>query len=219
MLDTVEIVKNIIGKDGAIKTDLARGLINVSALARFIQITARKTGANLSLEAIISAIRRYPVDQNIACNQEIGSLIRKLTMRNKIMDVSLMNPHEITQEIGKVASLMNYTRSDTFRVVSGVETVKIVIGERNMEELKRIIPKKNIQNIFENLSEIIILLKEESIFFPGVVARISTELAINGINMIEFITCNPEHVIVVHERDALRAYEAIERLGRIENTA
>ena len=52
-----DVVKETIEKDAVIKKGLARNLINIRALARVIQGTV---GEKTSLEAIVSAIRRYP---------------------------------------------------------------------------------------------------------------------------------------------------------------
>lgn len=49
---------------------------------------------------------------------------------------------------------------------------------------------------------------------PGIVSTVTTELAMNDINMMEFMSCVPELIIVVDEKDALRSYDAIENLGR-----
>jgi hypothetical protein len=42
-----------------------------------------------------------------------------------------------------------------------------------------------------------------------------TEFAMDDINMIEFMGCVPELIIVVDERDALRSCDTIEKLSGI----
>jgi aspartokinase len=204
----------MIERDGAIRKDLARGLINVRALARFIQEEARREGEEVSLEAVIGGIRRHPLGKPLASHQSIGSLFKKLTMRNKIVDVAVLNDPEITAELGSFAPMIDYSRGETFRIVSGVESIRIVIDEKNLEKMKSIIPKKNITKIVTGLSEIIVSMSEAADRTPGVVSTVTTELAVNGINMIEFMSCVPELIIVVDEKDALRSYDAIERLSK-----
>ncbi|HYB66890.1 MAG TPA: hypothetical protein VEC43_01065, partial [Candidatus Acidoferrales bacterium] len=55
---TGEVVRQFIERDAVLKNGLARGLINARALARYIQVETRE---RYSFEAILSAIRRYPV--------------------------------------------------------------------------------------------------------------------------------------------------------------
>lgn len=193
---------------------MARGLLNVRALARYIQEEARSEGEELSLEAIIGAIRRYPVQERASSHRNIGRLFRKLTMRNKIVDVAILNNPEITAALGKFASTIDYSLGETFRLVSGVEAIRVVIDEKNLEKMKSIIPKKNIPKISTGLAEIIVSMYDVADTTPGVVSAVTTELAMHGINMIEFMSCVPELIIVVDEKDALRSYEAIEKLGK-----
>jgi hypothetical protein len=211
---TTSIVERIIEGDGAIRKDLGRGLLNIRGLARYIQKEASLEGEELSIEAVIGAIRRYDVGGRVAAHENTGRLFKKLTMRNKIVDVAILNDPEITAALGKFASMIDYGLGETFRLVSGVESIRVVIDEKNLDKMRSIIPKKNIPKIVTGLSEIIVSMSEVADTTPGVVSTVTTELAMNGINMIEFMSCVPELIIVVDERDALRSYDAIEKLSR-----
>jgi len=212
--NTTSIVERVIQRDGAIRNDLARGLLNIRALARYIQEEARRDGEELSIEALIGAIRRYDVRGRMEAHQGAGMLLKKLTMRNKIVDVAILNDPEITAALAKFASTIDYSLGETFRLVSGVESIRVVIDEKNLDKMKSIIPKKNIPKISTGLAEIIVSMSEVADKTPGVVSEVTTELAMNGINMIEFMSCVPELIIVVDEKDALRSYDAIEKLTR-----
>jgi predicted regulator of amino acid metabolism with ACT domain len=211
---TAGFVDRVIQTDGAIRRDLGRGLINIRALARYIQEDARKNGEEVSLEAVIGAIRRYDVREGVSSRQSIARLLKKLTMRNKIVDVAILNDPEITAALARFASTIDYSLGETFRLVSGVEAIRAVIDEKNLDRLKSIIPKKNLPRISTGLAEIIVSMSDVANNTPGVVSEVTSELAMNGINMIEFMSCVPELIIVVDEKDALRSYEAIEKLTR-----
>jgi len=214
LTDTNEIVRSVVESDGAIRSDLARGLLNVRALARHIQRKARTAARQeISLDAIISAIRRYPIQQSTTVYQNVGRLLQKLTMRNKIVDVAVLNSPEIPSALGKIASQIDYGRGEAFRVVAGVESIRLVLDEKNLDKLS-ILPKKKILKVVGNLAEVIISLSNAAERTPGVVATVTTELAMNGINMIEFMSCVPELILVVEEKDALRTYESLERLAK-----
>jgi hypothetical protein len=214
LANTASIVDRVIQSDGAIRNDLDRGLLNVRALARYIQEQARRDGEEISTEALIGAIRRYDVHGRMAAHRAIGRLLKKLTMRNKIVDVAILNDPEITAALAKFASTIDYSLGETFRLVAGVESIRTVIDEKNLDRLKSMIPKKNIPKVSTGLAEIIVSMSEVADVTPGVVSEVTTELAMNGINMIEFMSCVPELIIVVDEKDALRSYDAIEKLTR-----
>ena len=84
-----------------------------------------------------------------------------------------------------------------------MESIRVVIDEKNLDKMKSIIPKKNIPKIMTGLAEIIVSLHEVADVTPGVVSTVTTELAMSGINMIEFMSCVPELIIVVDEKDSV----------------
>ncbi len=87
-----DVVKETIEQDAVIKKGLARNLINIRALARVIQGTV---GEKTSLEAVVSAIRRYPILEMMENYSNIGRLISKLTLKNKILGMTLDNDPDI----------------------------------------------------------------------------------------------------------------------------
>jgi hypothetical protein len=211
---TPDVVREIIERDGAVRSTLARGILNIRALSRFIQRQVSEDGGpELSLDAIISAVRRYPSQASKHAPQRIGRLLQKLTMRNKIIDVAIRNDPQIPAALGRIAAQIDYSRGETFRIVAGVESIRVMLDEKNADKLS-LLPKGKVLKTARDLAEIIVSLPEVAERTPGVVATVTTELAMNGINMIEFMSCVPELILVVEEKDALRSYELLEQLAR-----
>ena len=55
-------------------------------------------------------------------------------------------------------------------------------------------------------------LHPEAVNTPGIIAVISNELAINGINVMESMSCVPEMLWFVKEKDVLKAYNVMFQL-------
>ncbi len=212
---TSELVREVIERDGVIRNGLARGLINARALARYIQVATRE---EVSLEALVSSIRRYPLKEVTTKRQSVGKMIIKLTMKNKIVVVSILNEPSITTALARFSSEVEYGRGETLHIVSGVETVEAVIDSSNLEKLTPMMPKENIIQVSGNLAEIVVSLSEIAFKTPGVIATIGTELAMNNVNLVTYLTYgHPPHVIiVVEEKDSLKSYQALERLSKAE---
>jgi hypothetical protein len=211
MTNVPETVRRAIERDAAVRKDLARRLINVRSLARYIQKSEHVEEA--SMDALISAIRRYPLEESLAIHKRVGSLLKEMTMRNKIADVAILNDPEIPKALGEFASKIDYGKGETFRVVAGVESIRVVLDEKKLDEIRRLIPQKSIRKVVSGLAEIIISLGDAAESTPGLVAEVAADLAMHDINMIEFMSCVPEFVIVVDEKYALQAYEAIQNLA------
>lgn len=210
-----ELVREVIERDGVIRNGLARGLINARALARYIQVAMRE---DASMEAIVSSIRRYPLKEITTKRQSVGKMITKLTMKNRIVVVSIMNEPSITTALARFSSEVDYGRGETLHIVSGIETVEVVIDSTNLGKLTSMIPKKNVIGVNGNLAEIVVALSEIAFTTLGVVAAIATELAMNNVNLFTYLTyAHPPHaIIVVEEKDALKSYQSLERLSKAE---
>ncbi len=64
----------------------------------------------------------------------------------------------------------------------------------------------------ENCTMIVVHSPEELEATPGVVAFLATLLAEQNVNMIEFISCWTETIIVVEKKDSLKTYEVLSNM-------
>jgi hypothetical protein len=78
-----------------------------------------------------------------------------------------------------------------------------------LEQIKTILQKNNITKVYKNLASINITLEEGALKTPGIVSVIVNELAMNNINLLEFLYCVPQLLWFVEEEDLLKAYNVI----------
>lgn len=126
----------------------------------------------------------------------------------------MKNSPEIPTALAEFSKGIDYGRGETFRVISGPESVCVVIDSKNLAGVVATVSRRDITKTIDNLSEVGVTLSEEALTTPGVLASIATELAINGVNLIASTAPPESHIMIVKEAEALSAYQAIERLGR-----
>ncbi len=189
-------------------------MINARALARYIQVA---THERYSFESLASAIRRYPIKASSARYQDAGRLITKLTLKNNIVAVTIRSAPEIPLILAKFSGQIDYGRGETFRVSSGAESISVVIDSKNLDKLTAAVPKDEVARVLGNLSEIIVVLSDTALRTVGVAATITTELAINGVNILYIMSYGPPHtmVFIVEEDEALGGYRGLQRLSKI----
>jgi len=207
---TSNLVREIIESDGVVRNGLARKLINERALARYIQMSTQEH----SFEAILGAIRRYPIREPGAAYQRVGKFIQKLAMKNKIVRVSVLNEPDIPLVLARFSEKVDYGRGDTFHLTTGIDTVDVLIDSKNLPKLLSVLPKKSVREVVDNLVEIVILMSDDANLTRGIIAAISSQLAMNDINVQDYLHCAPYDIIVFEEKDALKAYKAIEDLSK-----
>jgi len=201
-------VERIIEHDAVIKKGLRRDIINIRGLAKFIQ---KKISQNASLDAIISAIRRYPLKEESIRFSKIEWLMKncKLSLKNKIADIALVNDTEIHEIFGKIPPLIKFNTGEIFRLIVAVQSIKLIADEKNLDKILNQFPEDKIIKIIKNLSEIIVTFPKEAEGTPGILSNISTELALNDINIVEIMSSIPELILIVDEKDASKCYECL----------
>jgi aspartokinase len=204
-----EVVRRVLDGSPAICQGLATGLVNVRALARRIQATAVP---DASIEALVAAIRRFPIEDAVERDRGFGKLIKKLRLKNEIVDVEIRNDPAIPGLLAKFSQRVDTSKGESLSVASSVDGVVVVTDSANLDKLTEILPRKNIVSITKNLAEVSVTMDESYKKMIGVIARLTAELALERINVRDFIHSAPHIGIVVEERDALRTYRAMERL-------
>lgn len=207
-----ELVRDAIERDGVVRNGLVRGLINNRALARTILEGA---GPDASFDAILGAIRRYPLGKSSAKRQATGSPVLKLSLKNRVAVLSLKNEREVQKAIAKFSEQVNYANGETFRVVSSMDAVSVTLDSKNADRLESGVPKAVILRRLESLAELTVAMDPEIEKVPGVISAIASELAINDVNVRQLTSVGPGRVIIlIDEKDAMDAYRSLESLSR-----
>lgn len=198
-------VQNIIKADTALKKGLARKIINIRALAKYV---AKKFSLN-SIDSIISAIRRFDTEEAEEEEEKVlnvfsGSIVRT---KNDVSCITFNAPYSYVFE--KISEIENLS---PVRAVVGSKELKILLEKQFVEKIKTLFDKKQLKKIEEGLSEISIMLQEKAIETKGVMAKIATEIALENINIIELVVCPPEFLIYVKQKDIVKAHETVLRL-------
>ncbi len=206
-------LREIIEKDPVIKQALTRGFVNIRALARMIQ---PQMSDKPTLEAIVSAIRRYPVNESYSKYSEIGKLIGKLTMKNKIAALTIENELNVNLALDKLLADTWVKGGDTLHIVKGINSLRVLVDTKNLDKLIAVIPKKYIRKTNRGLAEIVIGMSNLQRKAPeiGVIATLTSEVALNGISLTDFMSCDAEMIVIVREKDALRCYKTLEKLSQ-----
>ncbi len=207
-----EFVWKIIETDISIKKDLSRGIINNRALAKYI---IDKYKLRISLDSIISALRRYQISplkkENIG---DVYSLLKRAKIKTltKMASLSLKKNEHVTQKIADILPGVNFETGETLRVIEGAKLFKLISDKITYSKIYEEFGKNNIIETNKNIAMIEMTYPDILKKTPAVFSTISTELGENDISIIDALICSNEHIIIVDEKDILRAFEIVFRL-------
>ena len=213
MKDSIkEFVWKFIDAEISIKKGLARRIINVRSLAKHI-LSTQKLSA--SLDAVISAIRRYSEDINKKEETySVHNVLKqaKVAIRTKMSSLLLKRTDFVKTKLGRQDKFMDFQDHDIIRVLEGSNALTIVIDQKNLDKVKAAFPKDIILEENKKVGMIEIgyprILKK----IPGVFSIIYNELAENGISIIDALISSNEHILIVEEDKLLKAFDLIYNL-------
>ena len=205
------LVRLTIERDGVVRNALSRGIINTRALARDIELKAK--GA-VSFDAILSAIRRYPI-LDVAINRKmVGEKIMKISLRNRIVVISMKNSNDLQRAILRFSSEINLAAGETFRLVTNLDSASVTMDSKNLERFESFVSDSQVNRKTGGLAEIVVEMPMEIETIPGLLSTIATELSINDIAIRQFNTIGPGRMIMlVDEYNATRAFDILKNLS------
>jgi aspartokinase len=212
-------MKNIVGEvwkyldnNPAIKVDIGLGIINIRALAKHI---IKTQNMDATLDAVISAIRRYEIDRQEDLFAKARKVIREtftLSTRSGLVEISLVKDDDVQRILPELFEIIDYARGEVLRVIQATESIKLLADGKNLEKILNVFPKEKILKIDKNIAEINMHMNPNGAATRGILAVITNELAINGISIFEIMSCLPEMLLFVKEEDILKSYQVLYEL-------
>jgi aspartokinase len=191
MTTTAQNVRNYLRNKPYLLEALEKGIVNLSELSRQIQ-EELKTGNTTATKA---ALRRFA--------EELQK--HKQKREEKVL------------QILKRSGIAVYDRKAviiTAKEMAVKTGLKVDLPDKFVYLLDRAELPERISTLIkhDNCTMIVVNSPEELEATVGVVAFLTTLLAEANVNIVEFISCWTETIIVVEKKDSLKAYEALTNL-------
>jgi aspartokinase len=170
---------------------LEKGIVNLSELSR--QIQEELQIGNTS--AVKAALRRYSEElqkHKQKREEKVLQVLKRSAMAIYDRKSVVITTKEINTKTGMKVDLLG--------------KVVYLLDRSDMPERISALVKH------DNCTMIVMHSPEELEATPGVVAFLTTLLAEQNVNIVEFISCWTETIIVVEKKDSLKAYEVLSNL-------
>jgi hypothetical protein len=191
MTTTAQNVRNYLRNKPYLLEALEKGIVNLSELSRQIR-EELKTGNATATKA---ALRRFAEE------------LQKHKQKREEKVLSLL----------KRSGIAVYDQKSVIITAKEIETkngMKVDLPGKFVYLLDRADLPERISTLVkhDNCTMIVVNSPEELEATVGVVAFLTALLAEQNVNIIEFISCWTETIIVVEKKDSLKAYEALTNL-------
>lgn len=192
-----ELVWLYIKRRPFLKEILRERIVNYSALARKICMGAfgdldHENAVKMALVRLSNKIIKKEED-----------------LEGKILSVLKESSISILNKVAVVISSKELEGIDTLSFVEGKGFFTYILEEK---ELKKIRKSKSILLTKTNLNLITIHSSPELEETPGVISHILNALASEGINVVEFVSCYTDTLLVIKQADTTRSFEILTAL-------
>ncbi|MFH1785621.1 MAG: ACT domain-containing protein [Candidatus Micrarchaeota archaeon] len=191
MTSTSELVWLYLKQRPFLKDIIRAGIVNYSSLARKIADDIGSENEDAIKMALIRSSKRIEKMQD-DLEGRILNVLKKSSMIIKNKVVVAITKKEIDE-----LKPLSHAKSGRH--------VTYILEQKDFEK----IPKKMIWKSEENLNLITIESPEDLEEVPGVISHILSALASEGINIVEFISCYTDTILVVKQADTARAYQIL----------
>ena len=184
-------VRNYLRNKPYLLEALEKGIVNLSELSRQIQKELKID----NISAVKAALRRFSEElqkHKQKREEKVLQVLKRSAMAVYDRKSVIITTKEISTKTGMKVDLLG-------------KVVYLLDRSDRPERITALVKH-------DNCTMIVMHSPEELEATPGVVAFLTTLLAEQNVNIIEFISCWTETIIVVEKKDSLKAYEVLSNL-------
>jgi hypothetical protein len=193
---------------------LARGILNMSALAREMRPRLRAaTGRNVSTAAVLMALKRMSPDivrrlgAKPAGLKHAGDLI----VRSNLVEYTFRRSDSIWEKQKRLLQRIERDREAFFTYTQGVYEVMLIASAGIEKAVLEIFGREELISHWKNLSAVILRLTPRTARVPGVYYAILKQLAWGNLNVIDVVSTSTEFTILLENRQVEAAFAILKR--------
>ena len=108
----------------------------------------------------------------------------ELALRSKVGDLAVENGPDIMKRIAEFSATIRTTRGENLRIMVGLQSIRVIAEQKALEKFRQTLRTKDLISYSTDLTEISLLLLPEAIWTKEIIAKTTTELALNDVNLV-----------------------------------
>jgi hypothetical protein len=215
MVTIPEAVEAVIRASPFLDEALARGIVNLSALARQIKgDVERATMKKVREGAVIVALARLrrKLGQRARRQRSVFKQTPDLTVRSNLVELTYANSERLAARRRTLIERHGGRAGIFLTVTQGIRETTIIAARELREAIRTIFKGERLIDTIDGLSSVTVLLPSGTAAVPGVYHYILKALAWEGVNVVEVVSTLNEFTIVLADEDIDQAFSLIKRL-------
>ena len=214
MVTISHVVNKLVDERIYLHEALSKGIASYGSVAKHLKPEIEKElGKEVEHFAIVTALRRHAEKLTTRFNEvKFDTKHSEVNLKTHIIDINVLKTQELFDKLKRFYDVINFERGDILHVIYGRTHVAIVTNERYKEKILKLLQNQKIKKIEEDLVALSFTVGKERIDKPGVLFKITRSMAWENINIVEIISVDLDVTFIVDKNDAIKGYNALERL-------
>jgi len=213
MVSISHVVRKIVNDKIFIQEAMVEGIISYGSLARQLKSDVEKElGRTVKTHAIVMALKRYADELKQTNGKIVIDKKSDITLKTHICDISVLKSPSSVSKLREAYDIINFEAGDFLEILEGKSEVSILTNERYKEKLLTIFRDEKILSLEDDLVSLTITGSRAYKYTPGVMFNIIRSIVWENINIYKVTTTDTTLTLILNKKDAVRAYNAIERL-------
>ncbi|HEX8965310.1 MAG TPA: aspartate kinase [Patescibacteria group bacterium] len=214
MITVPEATKKIIERSRYLAEAMSKGLINYSALARYIRPELEEMlFKDVSESSIIMALKRLePYFRPKYKHTNVFQHSPEMIVRSNLIELTVANSEAMTKKLPSIMDVYTNQQKYFFTLTEGVSETTIIASRDLLEKIKTLINGEKVLETFTNLSSITIRLPQEVLNSPGIFYFFLKSLAWEGISIVEIVSTYSEFTIILEDKEVNKAFAVLKSL-------
>ncbi|MBU0459498.1 MAG: hypothetical protein KKH52_04830 [Nanoarchaeota archaeon] len=204
-------INQILNKHLSIQKSLKRRIINIRSLAKHI---IEDYGLKYSLDAVISAIRRYDLEHlSLLGSKEAEKYFSKMIIQTKDNVARIVLKDRAFKDVCADYLGKRILKANC-RILKSKETITLIVAQKDLEQKLSLFKPTDISKTQKDLSEIRLQFPKDISNIKGIFARVASELATRDINIEDVFYGFPDILIYVKEDSLVKAHQALREIKK-----
>ena len=213
MVTVSNLVQKIVDNKVLIQEAMSRNIISFAGLAKQLQPEIEEEmGKPIKKHAIEMALRRYSEQLKKKHKKISFDFSSDIIMKTQICDISVLRSPTLISKLKNLYDIINFEKGDSLNIIQGNNEVSIVTNERYKDKFIKVLDKEKILNIEKNLVSLTLTYSKDFLFTPGIIFNVTRNISWENINIFEIVSTNTELTLIIHKKDAMKGYKALEKL-------
>ncbi|MBP9690598.1 hypothetical protein KBD81_00805 [Candidatus Woesebacteria bacterium] len=214
MITVPSVIAEIVRRTPHLEEGIARGIINLSALARELQQEVEEeTMKEVQPESIMMALKRLlPKLKPSKRHDALFEGNPELIVRSNLFEMTVQNAQSQIENQRKLLTYASAHHEQFSTITHGVFETTIIASHEARQFIQNLYNSATIISEFSDLSSITVKFPVDIVDTPGVYYSILKALAWEHIPLTEVVSTYSEFTVIIKEEYVDRAFSLIKKL-------